>query len=207
MEALVHWFSQNLSQYISPEGAVFIISMIPLLELRGGLLAASLLKISAAKAIPLCIVGNIIPIPFILLFIRQIFKVLKKTKLFRGLVMKLEDRAMRKSDQVKKYEFWGLMLFVGIPLPGTGAWTGSLIASLLEIDIKKSSLAIFCGIIMATVIMYVVLPAIPSKKKHRHLAYPVRSKNRAAGWPIPWPPSAPIHNDGRCFRQLPRIHF
>ena len=64
--------------------------------------------------------------------------------------MKLEDRAMRKSDQVKKYEFWGLMLFVGIPLPGTGAWTGSLIASLLEIDIKKSSLAIFCGIIMAT---------------------------------------------------------
>ena len=151
MEALVHWFSQNLSQYISPEGAVFIISMIPLLELRGGLLAASLLKISAAKAIPLCIVGNIIPIPFILLFIRQIFKVLKKTKLFRGLVMKLEDRAMRKSDQVKKYEFWGLMLFVGIPLPGTGAWTGSLIASLLEIDIKKSSLAIFCGIIMATI--------------------------------------------------------
>ena len=128
MEALVHWFSQNLSQYISPEGAVFIISMIPLLELRGGLLAASLLKISAAKAIPMCIVGNIIPIPFILLFIRQIFKVLKKTKLFRGLVMKLEDRA----------------------------WTGSLIASLLEIDIKKSSLAIFCGIIMATVIMYIV---------------------------------------------------
>ena len=160
MEALVHWFSQNLSQYISPEGAVFIISMIPLLELRGGLLAASLLKISAAKAIPLCIVGNIIPIPFILLFIRQIFKVLKKTKLFRGLVMKLEDRAMRKSDQVKKYEFLGLfvalLLFVGIPLPGTGAWTGSLIASLLEIDIKKSSLAIFCGIIMATVIMYIV---------------------------------------------------
>ena len=156
METLVHWFSQNLSQYISPEGAVFLISMIPLLELRGGLLAASLLKISAAKAIPLCIVGNIIPIPFILLFIKQIFQVLKKTKIFRGLIIKLEDRAMRKSDQVKKYEFWGLMLFVGIPLPGTGAWTGSLIASLLEIDIKKSSLAILCGIIMATVIMYIV---------------------------------------------------
>lgn len=130
--------------------------MIPLLELRGGLLAASLLKISAAKAIPLCIVGNIIPIPFILLFIRQIFKVLKKTKLFRGLIIRLENRAMKKSDQVKKYEFWGLMLFVGIPLPGTGAWTGSLIASLLEIDIKKSSMAILCGIIMATVIMYIV---------------------------------------------------
>ena len=135
---------------------VFFISMIPLLELRGGLLAASLLKIPAVTAIPLCIAGNIIPIPFILLFIRKIFKVMKKTKIFRGLIQKLEDRAMGKSDQVKKYEFWGLTLFVGIPLPGTGAWTGSLIASLLEIDIKKSSLAILTGIIMATVIMYVV---------------------------------------------------
>ena len=130
--------------------------MIPILELRGGLLAASLLKVSAAKAIPICIVGNIIPIPFILLFIKQIFKLLKKTKVFHNLIVKMENRAMGKSDQIKKYEFWGLVLFVGIPLPGTGAWTGSLIASLLDVDIKKSSLAILCGIIMATVIMYVV---------------------------------------------------
>ena len=156
MEVLVQWFSNHLSQFISPEGAVFIISMIPILELRGGLLAASLLKISAAKALPICIVGNIIPIPFILLFIRQIFKWMKKTKLFRGLIIKMENRAMGKSDQIKRYEFLGLLLFVGIPLPGTGAWTGALIASLLGIDIKKSSLAILCGIAMATVIMYIV---------------------------------------------------
>ena len=144
MEVLVQWFTDNLSQHISRELIIFIISMIPILELRGGLLAASLL------------IGNIIPIPFILLFIRQIFKVLKKTKLFHGLIVKMEDRAMGKSDQIKRYEFFGLLLFVGIPLPGTGAWTGSLIASLLEVDIKKSSIAIFCGLIMATVIMYVV---------------------------------------------------
>lgn len=156
MEALVEWFSHNLAQFISPEGAVFIISMIPILELRGGLLAASLLKISELQAIPICIIGNIIPIPFILLFIRQIFKFLKKTKMFHGMLEKLETRAMGKSDKIKRYEFWGLMLFVGIPLPGTGAWTGALIASLLEIDIKKSSLAILCGIFMASVIMYVV---------------------------------------------------
>jgi uncharacterized membrane protein len=156
MEVLVQWFTANLSQYISAKVIVFLISMIPILELRGGLLAASLLKIEAAQAIPICIVGNIIPIPFILLFIRQIFKLLKKTKLFHGLIVKLEERAMKKSDTIRKYEFLGLLLFVGIPLPGTGAWTGSLIASLLEIDIKKSSLAIFCGLIMATVIMYVV---------------------------------------------------
>ena len=117
MEVLVQWFSHHLAQFISPEGAVFIISMIPILELRGGLLAASLLKISAAKALPICIVGNIIPIPFILLFIRQIFKWMKKTKTFRGLITKLENRAMGKSDQIKRYEFLGLLLFVGIPLP------------------------------------------------------------------------------------------
>lgn len=166
MEVLVQWFSNHLSQFISPEGAVFIISMIPILELRGGLLAASLLKIPAVKAIPICIAGNIIPIPFILLFIRQIFKWLKKTKLFRGLIVKLENRAMGKSDQIKRYEFLGLLLFVGIPLPGTGAWTGSLIASLLEVDIKKSSIAIFCGLVMATVIMYVVSYGIVGNVVH-----------------------------------------
>ena len=156
MEVLVQWFTDNLSQHISRELIIFIISMIPILELRGGLLAASLLKVSAAKAIPFCIIGNIIPIPFILLFIRQIFKVLKKTKLFHGLIVKMEDRAMGKSDQIKRYEFFGLLLFVGIPLPGTGAWTGSLIASLHEVGIKTSSIAIFCGLILAPVIMYVV---------------------------------------------------
>ena len=156
MEVLVQWFTDNLSQHISRELIIFIISMIPILELRGGLLAASLLKVSAVKAIRICNIGNIIPVPFILGFIRHIFKVLKKTKLFHGLIVKMEDRAMGKSDQIKRYEFFGLLLFVGIPLPGTGAWTGSLIASLLEVDIKKSSIAIFCGLIMATVIMYVV---------------------------------------------------
>lgn len=162
MEALVQWFTENLSQYISAEAVIFLISMIPILELRGGLIAAALLKIEAVRAIPICIVGNIIPIPFVLLFIRQIFKWLEKTSLFRPLVEKLEARAMGKSDQIKRYEFWGLLLFVGIPLPGTGAWTGSLIASLLEIDIRKSSLAIFCGLILATFIMYMVSYVIPS---------------------------------------------
>ena len=81
---------------------------------------------------------------------------MKGTKTFKPLVDKLESKAMRQKDQIEKYEFWGLMCFVGIPLPGTGAWTGALIASLLGIDIKKSSLAILCGIAMATVIMYFV---------------------------------------------------
>ena len=166
MEVLVNWFTNTLGQHISREMVIFIISMIPILELRGGLLAASLLNISMVKAIPICILGNIIPIPFILLFIKQIFKWLKKTKIFRGLIIKMENRAMGKSDQIKRYEFLGLLLFVGIPLPGTGAWTGALIASLLEVDIKKSSIAILCGLFLASAIMYIVSYGIVGNVVH-----------------------------------------
>ena len=155
MESIAVWFTNTLGQYVSEEIVIFIISMIPILELRGGLIAASLLKVSLVKAIPICIIGNIIPIPFILLCIRQIFKWLGKTKLFHGLIERLERKAMSKSDRIKQWEFWGLALFVGIPLPGTGAWTGSLIAALLEIDIKKAVLAELVGIAMATIIMSV----------------------------------------------------
>lgn len=156
MESLVQWFTTYLSPFVSPEAVVFIISLFPILELRGGLLAASLLKIPALTAVPICILGNILPIPFILLFIKQIFKWLKKTKTFRPLIEWLEKKALGKSDKIQKYEFIGLLVFVGIPLPGTGAWTGALIAALLDIEIKKSLLAIFLGVLMATVIMLIV---------------------------------------------------
>ena len=142
-----------MDKYVSKEIVVFIISMIPILELRGGLIVSSLLQVPITTAIPLCIIGNIIPIPFILLFIKQVFKWMKKIKIFRGLIDKLENRAMSKSDNIKKYEFWGLVLFVGIPLPGTGAWTGSLIAALLDVDFKKAVLAELLGIAIATIIM------------------------------------------------------
>ena len=156
MEVLVQWFTDNLSQHISRELIIFIISMIPILELRGGLLAASLLKVSAAKAIPICIIGNIIPVPFILLLITPIFNWLKQTKTFRPMVEKMEARALSKREQVEKYEFWGLVLFVGIPLPGTGAWTGSLLAALLGMKFKKAFPAVLLGIALASVIMSIV---------------------------------------------------
>ncbi len=153
MEKLAAAFAVTLGKYVSKEIVVFIISMIPILELRGGLIVSQLLQIPITTAIPICIIGNIIPIPFILLFIKQIFKWMKKIRLFCGLIEKLENRAMSKSDNIKKYEFWGLVLFVGIPLPGTGAWTGSLIAALLDVDFKKAVLAELLGIAIATVIM------------------------------------------------------
>ena len=135
---------------------IFLVSMVPLIELRGGLVIASLLKIPLIKANIICIIGNIIPIPFILLFIKKLFGFMKKHNILKGFIDKLEKRAMKKSEDVEKGEFIFLLLFVGIPLPGTGAWTGSLIASLLEKDIKKASVAIFLGILMAAIIMDIV---------------------------------------------------
>lgn len=153
MEAVATWFANTLGHYVSKELVIFLVSMVPLLELRGGLIVASLLKVSIFKAIPICIIGNIIPIPFILLFIKKILHWLGKFRPFHKMVEKLENRAKSKSDKLKRGEFLGLMLFVGIPIPGTGAWTGSLIAALLDIDFKKAVVAELCGIAIATIIM------------------------------------------------------
>lgn len=160
-ETLITWFTTNLSGVVSKEIIVFIISMVPILELRGGLVAAALLNIPILKAVILCVVGNIIPVIFILPFITPIFNWLKKTKWIKPKIEKLEKKSMGKSETIQKYEFLGLMLFVGIPLPGTGAWTGALIASLLGIRFKKAFPAIVCGIFMATVIMCVISYFIP----------------------------------------------
>lgn len=96
MESLAVAFANTLGRYVSKEIVVFIISMIPILELRGGLIVSKLLQVPITTAIPFCIVGNIIPIPFILLFIKQIFKLLKKVKFFRVIIERLENRAMSK---------------------------------------------------------------------------------------------------------------
>ncbi len=156
MASLITWFMEVLEGKISREMIVFVISMVPILELRGGLLAASFLNIDIVRAIWFCVIGNIIPVPFILLLITPVFRWLKSTRTFRPMVEKLESRAMGKSEQIEKYQFWGLVLFVGIPLPGTGAWTGSLIASLLGVRFKKAFPAVLLGIVIATVIMSVL---------------------------------------------------
>lgn len=156
MDSLITWFMEVLQGRVSKEMIVFVISMVPILELRGGLLAASFLNIDIVRAIWFCVIGNIIPVPFILLLITPVFNWLKHTRTFRPMVEKLENRAMGKSEQIEKYEFWGLVLFVGIPLPGTGAWTGSLIASLLGVKFKKAFPAVLLGIVIATIIMSIL---------------------------------------------------
>ncbi|MCC8141265.1 MAG: small multi-drug export protein [Lachnospiraceae bacterium] len=157
MDSLVNWFVNSpLGHHISRQLLVFIISLFPILELRGGLLASTLLKLPLWQGVLLSAAGNFVPIPFILLFIKRIFAWLRKTRLFKPLVDRLESSAMRRRQNIEKYGFWGLMLFVGIPLPVTGAWTGSLVAALLDMDFKTAIKAEICGIIMASVIMTII---------------------------------------------------
>ncbi len=156
-KTLINAIIGALGGKVGKEAIVFLISMVPILELRGALLVAGpLLGVPVSRAIPICIIGNIIPVPFILLLITPIFSFLKKTKYLKPMVHRLEAKAMSKSEQIEKYEFWGLVLFVGIPLPGTGAWTGSLIAALLGVKFRKAFPAVLIGICMATVIMWFI---------------------------------------------------
>ena len=142
-EALINWFMVTLGGKVGKEFILFLISMVPILELRGGLLAAGPAFLN-------------VPIPFILLLITKIFDWMKGTKRLKPMVEKLEKKAMSKSDKIEKYEFWGLVLFVGIPLPGTGAWTGSLIAALLGIRFRKAFPAVVVGVCLAAFIMSVI---------------------------------------------------
>lgn len=157
-EALINGLIAGLSGKVGKEFIIFLISMVPILELRGGLLAAgpALLDVPMWQAIPICFIGNLVPIPFILLLITKIFDWMKGTKNLKPLVEKLEHKAMNQSANIEKYEFWGLVAFVGIPLPGTGAWTGALIAALLGIRFRKAFPAIILGLVVATVIMTIL---------------------------------------------------
>lgn len=153
VSGIIGMFGNFASATMGKEIITFVISLLPILELRGGLLAAGALNLNPVIAYIIAIIGNILPIPFILLFLTKIFDWMKKFKCFRGIVEKLEKKAEKNKDKFEKGEFIGLILFVGIPLPGTGAWTGALIASLMGMDKKKAMLAIFIGILLASVIM------------------------------------------------------
>lgn len=114
------------------------------------------LNIPMWRAIPVSIIGNLLPIPFILLLITKIFDWMKGTKRLKPVVEKLEKKAMSQSANIEKYEFWGLVAFVGIPLPGTGAWTGALIAALLGIRFRKAFPAIVIGVCLAACIVSII---------------------------------------------------
>ena len=131
-KTLIGMMSGLLSLSFGKQLVVFIISMLPILELRGGLIAASLLELPPVESYIIAIIGNIIPVPFILLLINKILKAMEKSrfKLFNKMHSFLHKKIMKNKGSIEKYGFWGLVLFVGIPLPGTGAWTGAVIAAM-----------------------------------------------------------------------------
>ncbi|NOR18126.1 small multi-drug export [candidate division WOR-3 bacterium] len=140
---------------MSPEVAVFLTSMLPIIELRGALpMAINLFQIAWPKAFLISFIGNLVPVPFILWLLKPIVKILSKIKPLGIFFKWLFERTRRKGDKViEKYEEIGLLAFVAIPLPGTGAWTGALIAFLFGLDFKKSFLVITIGVFIAGVIV------------------------------------------------------
>lgn len=153
VDSLVESIVTALGGKVSSEFIAFLVSLLPVLELRGGLVAAKLMDIEFFKAFAICYFGNMLPIPFILLFIRKIFNLLKKNAKIEEIIEKFEARSLRKADKVKKYRLWGLFIFVAIPLPGTGAWTGALVADLLDIRIRHSLPVIASGVLVAGIIV------------------------------------------------------
>lgn len=152
MEQIVTSLAELFSQTIPAELTVFLLSLMPVIELRGGILAAKLLGLELWPAFFICLVGTLIPTPFILLFINKIFDWMRNTRLVK-LVDRLEAKGRSKFDKINRYKTLGLLIFVAIPLPGTGAWTGSLAAALMKLDFKSSMLSVAAGTLIADVIM------------------------------------------------------
>ena len=137
---------------LSPFLQTLIMAMTPVVELRAAIPFGLALGLDPLTCYIAAVIGNCIPIPFIILFIEHVFRVMRRlSPKFGALVDKLERRASEKSDVVQKYALWGLVILVAIPLPGTGAWTGSLVAALMNIPLRKSGPACVLGVLIAGV--------------------------------------------------------
>lgn len=134
----------------------FLLSMVPIIELRGAIPLGAGLGLPWYINYIVCVIGNFLPVPFILLFIRAILNWMKKVPKLDKIAIWLEERAAKKSDKVNKYATLGLLVFVALPLPGTGAWTGSLVAALMEMRLKHSLLSVFCGVLIAGIIVTLI---------------------------------------------------
>lgn len=132
----------------------FFISMVPVIELRGAIPWGEAIGLDLWISAVVSAFGNMLPVPFIILFIRKIFEWMRlKNEWLGNLVARFEAKAEKHKEKVKKYEFWGLFLFVAIPLPGTGAWTGALVAAMLEMRLKDAVPSIFLGVVIATILV------------------------------------------------------
>ena len=129
-------------------------SMLPIVELRGGIPLGVGMGLPLPLAVTAAVIGNMLPVPFIILFIRRIYLWLqRRIPPLRGLLERLERRVEEKQDLVLRYQFWGLLLLVAVPLPGTGAWTGAMVAAVMDLRMKRSMPAIFAGVLIAAAIV------------------------------------------------------
>lgn len=156
MEIILQWFMDTIGQVIPRELLVFLVSICPVLELRAGMVASMLLKIPLVKAIILCIVGNILPMPIWVFVMKKLFAAMRRRPGKHKITEWFARLATKKQKGMSRTEFWGLVAFVGIPVPGTGGWTGGLIAAALDMDLKKAVLAMFLGMCIAMTIMCIV---------------------------------------------------
>lgn len=151
-------FVEVLEKFVSNSRFVtFLVSMIPVIELRGAIPIGMTLGLNPMEAMLISFVGNMVPVPVIVLFIRKIFSFLKKkSPWLRRIVEKLEKKAESKQELIHRWQVFGLFLLVAIPLPGTGAWTGSLVAALMDIRLKHALPAIALGVLTAGVIVLLI---------------------------------------------------
>ena len=153
---------RTIQEFLTAHGipdwlVVFIISLCPILECRLGMFTAIvLLQMNPFVGFVISFLGNILPIPFILLLINKIFELLKKIPYVKTPIIWLEEKTLKKKDKIDKYGVWGLLFFVAVPLPGTGGWTGALLASLLHLDRKKSFGVIAIGVFIAGLIITIL---------------------------------------------------
>jgi len=141
---------KELLDFLSIELTVILTAAIPIIELRGAIPVGISLGLSPFHATVLSFIGSMIPVPFILFTTRPLFNYLKKTRVFRHLVHKLTDRSLNNNaGKIQKYGVWGLVLLVAVPLPGTGVWSGSLAAALLDMRFKWAFPAILVGNLIA----------------------------------------------------------
>lgn len=150
-------FVKEILNFLPRELAVLFIAALPVIELRGAIPIGISLGLSPFYTTIISLIGSMIPAPFILFTIKPIFVRLKKTRLFKKLVDKLTDRSLKyNGEKIQKYGVWGLVLVVAIPLPGTGVWSGSLAAALLNMKFKQALLAIFMGNIIAAILIMIL---------------------------------------------------
>ena len=153
MDAVIQSIVEFLANKIPNELTVFVISLMPVLELRGGLIAARILEMDVLKAFLFCFIGNMLPIPFILLFIRKIFDWMRHWKHLGKVIVRMEKKADKHRPTIEKYGIWGLLLLVAVPLPGTGGWTGALVAAIMDIRIRRALPVIALGVFIAGLIV------------------------------------------------------